>query len=198
MQTSIIRKEINTEKQRHIYVHAHIQREKKKNKQKVTWLIKPGRAVSPAGSGIQTVWPRLAFVVSLMFSAPPLPVRLLQQTDTHINKIKINIKAVPRIHLIMHLCNTIFQGQEHFKNIYLYFTQVFSKSSKCLYLLSHLLSPKGFFCLVIKTAFREEKVFLDCMQQATWEWQYVFLGDSLELLLDSQQSLLNLQAKSKI
>lgn len=105
---------------------------------------------------------------------------------------------MPRTHLIMHLCNTISQGQEHFKNIYLYFTQVFSKSSKCLYLLSHLLSPKGFFCLGIKTAFREEKVFLDCTQQATWEWQYVFLGDSLELLLDSQQSLLNLQAKSKV
>lgn len=83
MQTSIIRKEINTEKQRHTYVHTHIQREK--NKQKVTWLIKPGRAVSLAGSGIQTVWPRHAFFVSPMFSAPAPPSQIAT-ADRHTHK----------------------------------------------------------------------------------------------------------------
>lgn len=82
MQTTIIRKEINIEKQRHTYVHAHIQKEK--NKQKVTWLIKPGRAVNAAGSGSQTVWPSLAYFVSLMFSAPP--PHQIATADRHTHK----------------------------------------------------------------------------------------------------------------
>lgn len=63
-------------------MHAY---KEKKNKQKVTWLIKPGRAVSPAGSGIQTVWPRLAFIVSLMFSAPA-PPNQIATADRHTHK----------------------------------------------------------------------------------------------------------------